>query len=94
MSMRITVEYWNQVKAATGVGGETLELAEGSGAGTLLRQVAQRYGNPLHDLLVAADGALRPSTIVSINGELAPCGAQRDLREGDVVALLLPVAGG
>ncbi len=92
--MRITVEYWNQVKAATGSAGEILEVGAGTDAGALLRQVAERYGNPLHDLLMAADGSLRPSTIVSLNGELASCRVARPLHDGDVIALLLPVAGG
>jgi MoaD family protein len=92
--MRITIEYWNQVKEATGTAGETLELAEASGTGELLRQLAERYGNPLHDLIVGADGDLRPSTIVSLNGELARARVQRPLHDGDVVTLLLPVAGG
>jgi molybdopterin converting factor small subunit len=32
--------------------------------------------------------------MVSINGELAPCRIPRPLNDGDVVALLLPIAGG
>lgn len=92
--MRLTIEYWNQAKSAAGCDGETIELAAGTSPMELVRHLAEHRGERLRALLMGADGHPRPSTMVSINGELAPCRVPRPLNDGDVVALLLPIAGG
>jgi molybdopterin converting factor small subunit len=92
--MRITVEHWNQLREAAGIASESVELAEGDGLPELMRRLVARHGSDWSALVLAADGSLRPSTIVSCNGELGPCRRPLRLRDGDVLALLLPVAGG
>ncbi len=92
--MRLTIEDLNQAKSAAGCDGGTIDLAAGALPMDLVRHLAEHRGERLRALLVAADGQPRPSTMVSINGELAPCRIPRPLNDGDVVALLLPIAGG
>jgi molybdopterin converting factor small subunit len=93
-SMRLTIEYWNQARTAAGRDGETIELATGALPVDVVRHLADRHGGRLRSLLLGDDAQPRPSTMVSVNGELAPCRLPRPLRDGDVVALLLPIAGG
>ena len=92
--MRLTIEYWNQARSAAGCDGESLDIAAGATPVELVRQIAERHGGRLRSLLLGGDNQPRPSTMVSINGELAPCRVVRPLQDGDVVALLLPIAGG
>ena len=92
--MRLTIEYWNQARSAAGCDGESLDIAAGATPMELVRQIAERHGGRLRSLLLGGDDLPRPSTMLSINGELAPCRVVRPLQDGDVVALLLPIAGG
>ncbi len=92
--MRLTIEYWNQARSAAGCDGESIEIATDATPLEVVRQLAQSHGGRLRSLLLGGDEQPRPSTMLSINGELAPCGVVRPLNDGDVVALLLPIAGG
>ena len=92
--MRLTIEYWNQARSAAGCDGEKIEIAAGAAPVDVVRHLAERHGGRLRSLLLGADDQPRPSTMVSVNNELAPCRVMRPLHDGDVVALLLPIAGG
>lgn len=92
--MRLTIEYWNQARSAAGCDGETIEIATGAGPLDVVRHLAEQHGGRLRSLLLGSDDQPRPSTMLSINGDLAPCRVPRPLHDGDVVALLLPIAGG
>lgn len=92
--MRLTIEYWNQARSAAGCDGEIIEIADGAAPIDVVALLADRHGGRLQSLLLGSNGEPRPSTMVSVNGELAPCRVTRALHDGDVVALLLPIAGG
>jgi molybdopterin converting factor small subunit len=92
--VRLTIEYWNQARSAAGCDGETIEIEPGAAPVDLVRQLATQHGGRLRSLLLGSNDQPRPSTMVSVNGELAPCHVPRALCDGDVVALLLPIAGG
>jgi molybdopterin converting factor small subunit len=92
--MRLTIEYWNQARSAAGCDGEIIEIAAGAAPVDLVRELAERHGGRLRSLLLDGEDRPRPSTMLSINGDLAPCRVARMLHDGDVVALLLPIAGG
>ena len=92
--MRLTIEYWNQARSAAGCDGESIEIAPGAVPLDVVRHLAERHGGRLRSLLLGGDDQPRPSTMVSVNGDLAPCRVPRTLSDGDVVAVLLPIAGG
>jgi molybdopterin converting factor small subunit len=91
--MKIAVRYMAQIRQAAGVGGEAVELAAACGADELVTQLA-RGREPLRRLLLDADGRLHPTILLFVNDEQVPAWERTLLRDGDVVTVLSPVAGG
>ena len=81
--VRITLRFFAAVRETLGRGEETREIAPGTTTGVLF------------DTLVAEVpglGAMRSSTMLMVNQEYVR--ADRELRDGDEVALIPPVSGG
>lgn len=93
-TMHLAIEYWNQARAVARCDAEVVEVPAGTTPTTLVQFLAGRHDGRLRTLLLNDAGQARPSTMLSINGDLAPCRVERPLKDGDVVALLLPIAGG
>jgi MoaD family protein len=91
--MKITVKYMAQVKQAAGAASEEIDLARSSiTVGELLGRLAEQHGEPLRRLLLEADGQVQPALLVFVGEEQAD--TQTGLKDGDVVAVLTPMAGG
>jgi molybdopterin converting factor small subunit len=91
--MRIGVRYMAQLKLAAGVAAEQVELPPDATVADLVTLIAARHDGTLRDLLLGADG--RPhSTILTFVGDAQADAPQTPLRDGDVVTLLSPIAGG
>jgi molybdopterin converting factor small subunit len=93
-TMHLSIEYWNQARSVARCDGEVVEVPAGTTPTVLVQLLAGRHDGRLRTLLLNDVGQARPSTMLSINGDLAPCRVERPLKDGDVVALLLPIAGG
>src|SRR5262249_10215811 len=91
--MKITVKYQTQVKRAAGLGGEVVEF-EGSSVGQLLRQLAARHGDAFRRLVLRDDDAPQESILAFVDDRQVTAGGAAPLRDGDVVTLLAPMAGG
>lgn len=81
-TIRVRVLYFGQAREAAGAREEEMAVPRGSSVGALRRSVESRRH------ISATSGALR----VALNEEMA--GEDDLLEDGDVVALLPPVAGG
>lgn len=93
--MMVRVQYMAQLRTLAGVGEEPVELPESSHVMALVEQLARERVEAASHLL-ADDKHLRPSLLIAVNGAAV---AARDavntvLRQGDVVTLLPPIAGG
>jgi MoaD family protein len=92
--MKISFEYFAQVRKATGTEKEELDLAEGTELQAALDSAAGKHGADFRSLVLDDSGSLRPSMIVLINGQATKRDEARKLAEGDSIALLSAVAGG
>jgi molybdopterin converting factor small subunit len=92
--MKVSVRYMAQVRQATGVDGESLELAAPCTLAELLGQLAARHGERLRNLLLLADGAPQPSILLFLNAEQTQDHSATPLKDGDVLTILAPMAGG
>jgi molybdopterin converting factor small subunit len=92
--MRVTVRYLAQLKQAAGTAAEEVHLDAPCSAADLVLRLAQGRGERLQRLLVDARGGLHPTVLVFVGEEQVPPGAEHRLRDGDVLTLLLPIAGG
>jgi molybdopterin synthase catalytic subunit len=81
--MRVQVLYFAVVRERLGLDSEAIELPAGSDGAALLTELARRH---------PALAGLRNAVKLAVNEEFAPL--ERRLAEGDVVALIPPVAGG
>lgn len=80
---RVTVLYFAQAREGAGTREERISVPSGSSVGDLL-EIARRSHPKL--------AGMKTATKVALNEELA--GGDETLRDGDVVALIPPVAGG
>ncbi len=92
--MRIVVHYMAQIKRAAGRAVEQIELDRSSTVQELVVRLAQGGEEPLRRLLLDAQGALQPALLLFVGDEQVSAGQPLSLRDGDVVTVLSPMAGG
>ncbi len=90
--MKVTVRYQTQIKRALGLAAETVEVGEACALADLARHLGARHGEPFRRLVLTEAGEPLESVLVFI-GDRQVSGAVA-LRDGDVVTLLAPMAGG
>jgi molybdopterin converting factor small subunit len=82
-----------QLRQAAGAACEQVELDRPGSVGELLARLADRHSGPFRDLLLDAGGGVRPAVLLFVGDEQV--GPDRaGLRDGDVVTVLTPMAGG
>ncbi len=91
--MKVVVRYMAQLRRAAGAAAEQVEVREPCSASDLLKGLAERHGRPFRDLVLDATGAVQAAVLLfvgddQVRSETAP------LRDGDVVTVLTPMAGG
>ena len=95
--MNIAVELYGMWRDIAGSSSVTVTLASGSTLHDLVRDLAARYGEDFHTLLInPATGELWSTFAVAVNDLPIERAAEmdRELRADDRVMLLHPVAGG
>ncbi|MBI1915889.1 MAG: MoaD/ThiS family protein [Planctomycetes bacterium] len=90
----IRVRYVAQLKQAAGVAVEEVELSSSSSVRDLLLLLADRHGAPLGNLLLGEDGSPQSTILVFVRDEQIVPSDGSLLKDGDVVTLLSPMAGG
>ncbi len=89
--MKVTVYYWNQLRAARGLAHEVITLDESANLLDLIRALASQ--EVLRDLLVDAHGAMQRWILVDRAGVMI-----RDpeilLADGDQIQLMTHMSGG
>jgi molybdopterin converting factor subunit 1 len=84
--MKINVLYFARLRETFGLGGETLELPEGSSVEELISELRARGGD--------WDGQLAPERAFRIAVDQEVVGLNTPLHEGAEVAIFPPVTGG
>ena len=92
--MNVRVEYVAQMRQASGVGDELVGVEAPCSVRGLIDALAQRHGDRFRTIVFDAAGAVRPSLLVFVSDEQVELAEARELREGDKVTILAPLAGG
>ena len=92
--MKVTVRYLAQARQAAGCSAETLELHGDCLPGELLWRLAQQHGDPLGRVLLGPTGAPHEALLLFVGEQQVRAETARALRDGDVVTILTPMAGG
>ena len=82
-----------QLRQTAGAAWEQVELERPCTAAELLNHLAARHGRPFRDLVLDAAGDVRPAVLLFIGDEQV-CPEATVLRDGDVLTVLTPMAGG
>jgi molybdopterin converting factor small subunit len=92
--MQVHVRYMAQLKPAAGTAAETVEVPPGCGIAGLTAILAERHGDAFRRLVHGSGGELRPCVLFFIGDAQVTIGQAVTLREGDMVTLMTPIAGG
>ena len=92
--MNITVRYCAQIKQASGMAVEHVEVPSGCTAQDLVRLMAEKHGEPLRGFLLNDAGEHRTNNLLIVGEEQVPWSAARPLRDGDALTILPPISGG
>jgi molybdopterin converting factor small subunit len=92
--MKITIHYMAQLKQAAGTPAEQVILDAPCTVGELVRRLAEQHGEPLRRLLLDGQGGLQPTNLFFIGDEQVQPSDCAALKDGDVVTVLSPIAGG
>lgn len=90
--MQVTVHYFAQLKRAAGVGSETVSLPSEVTLAQLVMQVAGNHDEAFRALVLDDSGQPQRALLYAVGDDQADLG--RQLRNGDVVTILAPMAGG
>jgi molybdopterin converting factor small subunit len=91
--VKIAVRYMAQLRRAAGTAVEQVELDPPCSAADLVKRLAERRGGSFRDLLLDAGGGVQPAILLFVGDEQV--GPETvPLRDGDVVTVLTPMAGG
>ncbi len=92
--MKITIHYMAQLKQAAGKASEQMELDGPCKVSDLVRRLAEQHGDSLRRLLLDPTGALQPTNLFFLGDSQIQPSDPVQLKDGDVVTVLSPIAGG
>lgn len=92
--MTITVELSAQLRDKAGAPGGAVEVDEPCRLRDLIAILCERWGGEFGEFLRGGSDRPRPAILISINDGQASWEENPELRDGDTVSLLSPIAGG
>lgn len=91
--MRVRVTLAAQARDAAGTGELSVALGADRSVRGLLGALAASCA-PLRPFLLKGDGAPHPAVLVVVGDEQVPVDDPRELRDGEAVTVMTPIAGG
>jgi sulfur-carrier protein len=94
--MKLRIQYSAQLRTVAGRSEDELDLSEAVNLLELLRRLAADHSREFATHLLTESGEVRPSLLLAVNGTAVSAGAAAatELKTGDVVLLMPPIAGG
>jgi len=91
--MKIAVRYMAQLKMAAGLSAEVIELPAPTPVSQVLAVIVERHAN-LRPLLLTAQGHVQPTLLLFLGDEQITAEQEVPRRDGEVLTILTPMAGG
>ena len=92
--MKVTVNYLAQLKQVAGTPSESVKLDDACSVQDLVKYVAKQHGDSLRNFLLNSESDLRNSILAIVGYDQVHWETPRQLKEGDEVSFLSPLAGG
>ena len=89
----IIVQYNGQLRQFTGCTSEEIELPVDKTISACVRFLADRHGEEATKALLDEKNSPRPSLLILVNDLTTP-DTESKLKDGDELAILMPIAGG
>ena len=92
--MSVTIEYSAQIKQALGLASERIELGPTRTVAGILEVLTRRHGESFRHFVPADGGPRRGTLLLSVNDEQVFRDTPIELRDGDILRIMSPIAGG
>jgi len=92
--MRITFRYMAQVRQAAGMNEETIDVEGEAAPATLLSRLTPRHGEAFRRLLFDDQGKVQAALLFFVDDEQVRPTTSMVFRDGAVVTVMAPMAGG
>jgi MoaD family protein len=92
--MKIEVRFTAQIKREAGRGSEVLDVHEGCSLEQVLTALNGRYTQGFDRILFDERGQYRETAMLVVNGQQVFFHVPQELKEGDVLTIMSPIAGG
>lgn len=92
--MKVKFQYFGQLGEIAGKTDDEAEIQEGMALDRAIGERAEAYGGAFRRMALDADGRLRLSVMILLNGAMVDRQCPPTLRDGDEVSLLPAIAGG
>lgn len=92
--MEVLVVFTTQLKAALGMGQQTLSLDEGSTVHRAIEALALQYPEEFSRLVLDEEQNVLPSIVACVNDQQVDLNRQEPLHDGDTLTLLSAISGG
>lgn len=92
--MDIIIEYSGQLRQSLGLQSERVELGTARTVQELVREPAARHATHFRQFILEADGVWRTALLLAVNDVQVRWETPHELREGDTVRVIAPIAGG
>ncbi len=92
--MQVTFKYMAQLKQAAGVEEETIETEATASLVSLANRLADRHDDSFRRIVLDASGKLQPSILFFVGDQQVQAQEPYEFRDGDVITVMSPMAGG
>jgi molybdopterin converting factor small subunit len=92
--MSVTIEYSAQIQRALGLASERIELGSNRTVQGIMEALAHRHGERFRNFAQDDGGTRRGQLLLAVNDEQVFYDTPLELRDGDVLRIMAPMAGG
>lgn len=92
--MKVVVEFYGQARVVAGCERATVEVSPGCTAGNAVLHAAEALAPELRGFLLDVEGRPRRSVLLAVGQRQVSWDGPDEVRDGDTVTILPPIAGG
>lgn len=92
--MKIKIKYFAQIKSKAGKSSDDLEVAEGVSLHACIKQLGEKAGASINELLFDPSGNYLDTLVLVLNGEQVRYADNPEMNDRDELMIMSPIAGG
>ena len=92
--MKVEIQYFGQLRYLAKIESEYCESPDSTELGIVLSNRSEIHGDSFHKLIFDENKNIRPTILIQVNDTTIDNTKPPDLRDGDEIMILTPIAGG